>query len=129
MRHTRVWITYEVSLSSSSFEMIANCTACCDGKHLVGDHKHYHSHRHDRSKIPVNETPSVRAWSVASRRKSTVNGKPTAASLFGIQREGEGQSMMGNVRAGDERYGTTSGRSKSAMGFREGTVTPTPAMR
>ena len=102
----------------------ADRVACCDGKHVVGDHRH--SHSHSRAQTPASqynraETPSVRsvrAWSIKSRRKSNASNKPAlgtqggTGSLFGFGPQGDGASLADSIRGS-----MSSKRSKSAVGL------------
>jgi hypothetical protein len=102
----------------------ADLLACCDGRHLVGEH-HRHSHSHSRAQTPASqynraETPSVRsvrAWSIKSRKSTQGQSTGGQGSLFGFGSsggagQGEGASLKDSIR-GSMR----SKRSKSAVGL------------
>lgn len=58
-----------------SFEGLDNVRACCDGRHLVGDHKHHHNTFGGRDSVPNTPvTPSrVRSPSIRSRASSILS--------------------------------------------------------
>ncbi|WWD10289.1 hypothetical protein V865_008424 [Kwoniella europaea PYCC6329] len=60
-----------------SFEGLENVRACCDGKHLVGDHHHHHDHPNVPKTPARSQTPSIRAWSM---RSSTAKRPSNASS-------------------------------------------------
>lgn len=72
--------------------------ACCDGKHLVGQHNHHHDHPNVPRTPARAETPSLRGWSMRSGRASNVLS--------------DGESIFSTAKKREER-------SKSAMGHRD----------
>lgn len=82
-----------------SFEGLENVRACCDGKHLVGQHYHHHDHPNVPRTPARAETPSLRGWSIRSGRASNVLS--------------DGESIFSTAKKREER-------SKSAMGYRDG---------
>lgn len=73
--------------------------ACCDGKHLVGQHYHHHDHPNVPRTPARAETPSLRGWSIRSGRASNMLS--------------DGESIFSTAKKREER-------SKSAMGYRDG---------
>jgi hypothetical protein len=101
-------------------EIHADNLACCDGRHLVGEHHHDHGEampkdvRRTPAKRPNTPSTSIRGWSMRSRsRRESEVSTSTARKASSIFRRGDDESL----------------RSRSAMGNDESTRTISPAPR
>ena len=95
----------------ASFEGMDNVRACCDGKHTVGHH-HHHPELNEPERPPSRAaTPSLRAFSMRSRRGSVSSPNKKSGTVKGKGREDE---EVGE----DGRRSVARMRSKSALGHR-----------
>ncbi|KAI0066900.1 hypothetical protein BV25DRAFT_1820014 [Artomyces pyxidatus] len=108
---------HDDSMSENGFEGLENVRACCDGRHLVGEHPHHH-HHHDHQPQKQREPSQTRDKQLLDARAADHPPRPSSPAWSFRSRAGSATSHDGGLFSGKLRFGSRRS-TKTSVGVQD----------